>query len=80
MCIEVQVPLSLRVLATMKSYDRALLFKLGYALTRRFAVINHAFLKNLLDRYMRKYENAIKEGVLEKVLKVSEKDYEKALG
>jgi energy-coupling factor transporter ATP-binding protein EcfA2 len=79
-CIEVQVPLSFRVLATMNSYDRALLFKLGYALTRRFAVINHAFLENLLDRYMRKYENAIKEGVLEKVLKASEKDYGESIG
>jgi hypothetical protein len=79
-CIEVQVPLSFRVLATMNNYDRALLFKLGYALTRRFAVINHAFLENLLDRYMRKYENAIKEGVLEKILKISEKDYGESIG
>jgi hypothetical protein len=33
------VPFSFRVLATMNSYDRALLFKLGYALLRRFAVV-----------------------------------------
>ncbi len=33
------VPFSFRVLATMNSYDRALLFKLGYALLRRFAIV-----------------------------------------
>jgi len=33
------VPYSFRVLATMNSYDRALLFKLGYALLRRFAIV-----------------------------------------
>jgi hypothetical protein len=33
------VPYSFRILATMNSYDRALLFKLGYALLRRFAVV-----------------------------------------
>jgi len=33
------VPYSFRVLATMNSYDKALLFKLGYALLRRFALI-----------------------------------------
>ena len=33
------VPYSFRVLATMNNYDRALLFKLGYALLRRFAIV-----------------------------------------
>jgi len=33
------VPLSFRVVATMNSYDRTLLFKLGYALQRRFALV-----------------------------------------
>jgi MoxR-like ATPase len=33
------VPYSFRILATMNSYDRAMLFKLGYALLRRFAVV-----------------------------------------
>jgi MoxR-like ATPase len=80
MCKEIQVPLSFRVLATMNSYDRALLFKLGYALTRRFAVINHTFIESFLDNYMRKYENAVKEGVLEKILKISEKGYEESVG
>lgn len=33
------VPLSFRIIGTMNSYDRALLFRLGYALARRFALI-----------------------------------------
>jgi DNA polymerase III delta prime subunit len=33
------VPYSFRIISTMNSYDRALLFKLGFALTRRFALI-----------------------------------------
>ena len=45
---EVEVPLSFRVLATMNSFDRALLHKLGYALMRRFAVVRHEDL-NLLE-------------------------------
>jgi len=36
---DLYVPYSFRVLATMNSYDKALLFKLGYALLRRFALI-----------------------------------------
>jgi energy-coupling factor transporter ATP-binding protein EcfA2 len=46
----IEVPYVFRVLATMNSYDRALLFKLGYALTRRFAIIDHAFLRELPRR------------------------------
>jgi MoxR-like ATPase len=34
------VPYSFRIIATMNSYDKALLFKLGYALLRRFAVVD----------------------------------------
>ena len=33
------VPYSFRIVSTMNSYDRALLFKLGFALIRRFALI-----------------------------------------
>jgi MoxR-like ATPase len=33
------VPYSFRIIATMNSYDKALLFKLGYALLRRFAIV-----------------------------------------
>lgn len=47
----VEVPYAFRVLATMNVYDRALLFKLGYALTRRFAVINHSYLQDLPEYY-----------------------------
>jgi hypothetical protein len=46
---EVLIPLSFRVLATMNSFDRALLHKLGYALTRRFAVIRHEHLIRVDD-------------------------------
>jgi hypothetical protein len=44
---EYTVPLSFRVLATMNSFDRAILHKLGYALMRRFAVVRHEDLKRL---------------------------------
>jgi hypothetical protein len=44
---EVGVPLSFRLLATMNSFDRALLHKLGYALMRRFAVVRHEHLAHL---------------------------------
>ncbi|MEM2949512.1 MAG: AAA family ATPase [Nitrososphaeria archaeon] len=33
------IPLSFRILATMNTYDRALLFSLGYAFARRFAFV-----------------------------------------
>jgi hypothetical protein len=45
---EVRVPLSFRVLATMNSFDRALLHKMGYALMRRFAIVRHEDL-NMLE-------------------------------
>lgn len=56
---ETYVPYVFRVLATMNSYDRALLNKLGYALTRRFAIIRHDFLLNLvknLEEYSKSAE------------------------
>jgi len=46
---EYYVPLSFRLLATMNSFDRAILHKLGYALMRRFAVVRHDDLKRLRD-------------------------------
>jgi hypothetical protein len=56
----VTVPYTFRVLATMNSYDRALLFKLGYALTRGFAIISRAYLQNLAE-YCKEYvERALK--------------------
>ena len=33
------VPYSFRIVSTMNSYDRALLFKLGFALLRRFSLV-----------------------------------------
>lgn len=33
------IPLSFRVIGTMNSYDRSLLFRMGYALSRRFALV-----------------------------------------
>jgi len=54
-----EVPYSFRVLATMNSYDRALLFKLGYALTRRFAVIDHFYLQEL-PRFLEEYSKNAK--------------------
>lgn len=37
---ELRIPYSFRIIATMNSYDRAILIKLGYALLRRFAIIH----------------------------------------
>ena len=36
---EIFIPYSFRIIATMNSYDRAILIKLGFALLRRFSVI-----------------------------------------
>ena len=68
----VWVPLSFRVLATMNNYDRALLFKLGYALTRRFSIISHTYLQRL-GEYCDMYRKAALEArVLEALAKLSE--------
>jgi len=55
------VPFSFRVLATMNNYDRALLFKLGYALTRRFAIINYNYLEDI-SKYCAMYSEKALEG------------------
>ena len=68
----VEVPYSFRVLATMNSYDRALLFKLGYALTRRFAVVNHVYLQELPRRCEEYVEMASKEELLRKLAEYSQ--------
>jgi len=44
---ELRVPYSLRILATMNSFDRSLLQKLGFALRRRFTVVDFARFRNL---------------------------------
>lgn len=61
------VPFSFRVLATMNNYDRALLFKLGYALTRRFAVINHNYLENLSSYCKHYVDKALDENTKKKI-------------
>ncbi len=43
----IKVPYSFRVLGTLNSFDRANLYKIGYALRRRFAIINFDIFKNL---------------------------------
>jgi DNA polymerase III delta prime subunit len=59
----IEVPYVFRVLATMNSYDRALLFKLGYALTRRFAIINHSYIQEI-DKYYKEYLEKASSGKL----------------
>jgi hypothetical protein len=44
------VPYSFRIISTMNSYDRALLFKLGFALIRRFALIPMSLKPYVLSR------------------------------
>jgi len=64
----IEVPYVFRVLATMNSYDRALLFKLGYALTRRFAIINHSYIQEI-DKYYKEYLEKASSGKLLELLK-----------
>jgi len=65
------VPFSFRVLATMNSYDRALLFKLGYALLRRFAIVEMR--RDLKFEEGSNNINKIKEFINEKEKKKEEK-------
>jgi len=44
---ELRVPYSFRILATMNSFDRSLLQKLGFALRRRFTVVDFVRFRNL---------------------------------
>jgi hypothetical protein len=44
---ELRVPYSFRILATMNSFDRSLLQKLGFALRRRFTVVDFTRFRNL---------------------------------
>ena len=73
---KVLIPLSFRVLATMNSFDRALLHKLGYALTRRFAVIRHEHLIRVDD--IEKLYSGIK--VFEELKKYHREECLKELG
>ena len=75
----IEVPYVFRVLATMNSYDRALLFKLGYALTRRFAIINHSYIQEI-DEYYKKYLENASSGKLLELLKQGQESIEKDIG
>jgi MoxR-like ATPase len=64
---ELKVPRNFRIIATMNIYDRRYLFTLGYALLRRFAVIevrnpNDGALKDILEKYCEKPANATDKG------------------
>ena len=66
------VLLSFRVLATVNNYGRALLFKLGYALTRRFSITSYTYLQRLPE-YCREYHKVVSKGrVIEALAKRSE--------
>ena len=60
---ELRIPYSFRIIATMNSYDRAILIKLGYALLRRFAIVrvNGPFISEKA-----RVEGEINEGILSK--------------
>jgi hypothetical protein len=76
----IEVPYVFRVLATMNSYDRALLFKLGYALTRRFAIINHSYIQEIDKYYKEKYLEKASSGKLLELLKQGQEGIEKDIG
>jgi len=64
---ELKVPRNFRIIATMNIYDRRYLFTLGYALLRRFAVIearnpNEGALKDILEKYCEKPGNTTDKG------------------
>lgn len=61
--VKVHVPFSFRVLATMNSFDRAMLIKLGYALIRRFSVIDHSYIIKLQEstEIYKNKENKLRE-------------------
>jgi MoxR-like ATPase len=72
---EYYMPFSFRILATMNTYDRALLFSLGYAFMRRFAFVQltSLFRKTLEERKTAKIK------VDESIRKVLEKEVLKRL-
>ncbi len=60
--IDIDVPYAFRVLGTLNSYDRALLYKLGYALRRRFAVIDYErFSQTSYDDVENKFKEKLNE-------------------
>ncbi len=65
--IDIDVPYAFRVLGTLNSYDRALLYKLGYALRRRFAVIDY-------ERFSQTSYNDIENKFKEKLNELSKQN------
>jgi len=60
---ELRVPYSFRILGTMNNFDRALLHKLGFALRRRFAVVDFRFrdlnyLQSEVERFCKRIESS----------------------
>lgn len=53
-------PYSFRIVSTMNSYDRALLFKLGFALIRRFALIPMSLKPYILEEVDEKFKEKAK--------------------
>ena len=53
-------PYSFRIVSTMNSYDRALLFKLGFALIRRFALIPMSLKPYVLEEMDEKFSERAK--------------------
>lgn len=60
---KVKVPFAFRILGTMNTYDRTLLYKLGFAFRRRFALIDFEQLRNL--NYSNYEVNKFKKKILE---------------
>jgi hypothetical protein len=77
---KLRVPYSFRLLGTMNSFDRSLLQRLGFALRRRFAVVDFARFRNLT--YPRNEEGEFCRSVRDRDLqlcKLPEIDMKKAL-
>lgn len=74
-----KVPPSFRVIGTMNTYDRRYLFTLGYALLRRFAIVEitnpaSGEVLSILKSYA---EDSIEEGVLKQLVECAEAFKEK---
>jgi len=74
-----KVPPSFRVIGTMNTYDRRYLFTLGYALLRRFAIVEitnpaSGDVLSILKSYA---EDSIEEGVLKQLVECAETFREK---
>ena len=77
---KLRVPYSFRLLGTMNSFDRSLLQRLGFALRRRFAVVDFTRFRNLTysGNEEREFCRSIRNRELQ-LCKLSEIDMKKAL-